>query len=143
MNFLTIGIETLLLIVFTINFISVLLIRSTERFWLPSIVLWFALFSVFVVVNITNTNAMESPPRIFDENNYSTVDKWMQEQETANREEQKTTDIIFKLLSFQTVLSFLWLILGYQQTGIKYYKSAATTFFLMILFYILFKFLIP
>ena len=60
MNILAYDIVWLLLFIFTINFISLALVRSDERFWMPSTLFWILLIcSMFINLSLNKSNVIQ------------------------------------------------------------------------------------
>jgi hypothetical protein len=138
MNLFSIDIGYLILILFLINFMGVLLIRSQERFWLPGIALWIFLFFIVVMLNVINRTDVDRQEIIYGEST-ANPEKMAQNDlqlEQLKKEKNSENTVLFHLLGFQTIFSCIWQFLGYRSTGKKYYRTSSITFTFLVFVYL-------
>jgi hypothetical protein len=143
MNIFSIGTGWLILLVFLLTFISILLIRSEDRFWLPCIIIWLFLFfawilnDAFLSTEINYYKAIESNGTIVereDPDALTELDKLSAAKSSKNRK-------LLHILGFHSIMSLIWVSLGYRTTGREFYKKAMVTFTVISLIYVLLIFL--
>jgi hypothetical protein len=139
MDIFSIGTGWLFLAVFLLTFASILLMRSEDRFWLPCIVIWLFIFfawilnDAFLSTEINYYKALESDGSIverIDPDAPTELDKLSAVKSSKNN---KIRDV----LGFHTVMSLIWVSLGYKTTGREFYKKAMITFFVFSIIYLL------
>jgi hypothetical protein len=138
MNIFSIGTGWLILLVFLLTFISILLIRSEDRFWLPCIVIWLFLFFAWILndsflsTEINYYKAIESNGTIVereDPDALTEVEKLSAVKTSKNRK-------LLHILGFHSIMSLIWVWLGYRTTGREFYKKAMVTFTVISIIYI-------
>lgn len=144
MDILSVDLGWLLVILFFINFLAVLFIRTDERFWIPSIILWLFLFFGFVLVQVTNNREVEYQGLVY-QNKVKTEEEVLNdtkpyELEQVRKKTHAQNAKLFRVLGFQTLLSCFWLLLGYRSTGHKHYRTSSITFTILAFLYLVLEF---
>ena len=130
MNLLSIGTGYLLLLLFIVNFLAVLLIRSEGRFWFPGVILWIFMFFIVVLFNAMNDLKVDKQELAYSES--TTVDNEQDYQLEQLKDQTSRENIkLFRLLGFQTIFSCIWQFLGFSTTGKRYYRTSAISFTLL------------
>ena len=139
MEISSIGLEWLIIGVFTICFFFILITKGDDRFWLPTIIIWLFLFFALILGNAFSSNEVSYQEMLQKE----TVIKNEQEKtsqtfelERANKDRANTNNKMIHLLGTHTLFSFVWMLLGYRQTSLKYYKTAAISFAAILILYL-------
>jgi hypothetical protein len=127
MDLLSFSIVYLIIGIFIINFLVILFIRSNERLLITAVSLWALMFMVVIVLTIFNNNNVDlkeieySGPVTMTEEEFEELDSFKQQAKYENKK-------LVRLLGIQTVISFIWLLLGLRTTTKKYYRSALLSF---------------
>ena len=138
MNLLAYDILWLLLFLFTINFISLLLIRSDERFWLPSTLLWMLLLcSLFINITLNKNNVIEKEAAYTMQTDAESKqnESAMYDLEAAKKQQSLENNILLKLAGFQTFLCLLCQLAGFKSTSKQQFKKGSQAFFISLLLY--------
>jgi hypothetical protein len=132
------GILWLLLILFTLNFIGIGLIRSDERFWLPSITIWMLLLcTLFINMTINKNNVLEkeityNTPKDPDSREAESAMIGLQE---ARNQQHFENYRLLRLIGFQTFLCLLCQLLGYKLTSKTQFRKGSIAFLLFLVLY--------
>ena len=139
MNILSIDTLVLAVILFGINFIAVLFIRTEDRLWLPTLTLWIILLAIFLIIRSFNSNRVD-----YEQMNYelSQQNKDQKAEQEWNLNEAKATasqqnNKLFVLLGCQTMFCLFFHAIGFAGTNKNYYKTSTITFFLLSVAFLL------
>jgi hypothetical protein len=143
MGLFSLGIGWLLLIVFFINLVGIRMLAGDDRFWLPTVILWFIFFFMYFFVTLytsTNVQVYEMELKEKKETNEKEMLHNIAEYEKAQVKEKDDNLKALRLLGFQTGLCFFFQAIGYKTTGRRYYRSGSLTFFFLFLVYLVLEF---
>jgi hypothetical protein len=128
----------LLLLLFTINFIGIALIRSDERFWLPSTLLWVLLVCTMFINMTLNKNNVVDKEIVYNaqtEPESKSNETAIAELDKAKQQQQSETITLLRLTGFQAFLCFLCQLLGYKLTSKNQFRKGAIAFFVFVMVY--------
>src|SRR5688572_14621134 len=128
MNFLAYDMVWLFLFIFTINFISLALVRSEERFWMPSTLFWILLVcSMFINMTLNKMNVVEKEAVYnaqTDPGSKSNEGAAIGLEQAITQQSLENT-MLLRLTGFQTFLCLLCHLLGFHLTaGIQFKKGS-------------------
>jgi hypothetical protein len=138
MDIFSYDILVLLLFLFTINFVCLVLVRSNERFWLPSSILWILLLcSLFINLTINKNNVIQKESEF---NAQTDIESRSNETailalEAAKKQETSENMILLRLAGFQTLMCLVLQLLGYKLTSLIQFKQGARAFIILLLLY--------
>ena len=127
MELLSYGLGYIVLAIFIINFLVILFIRSEERLLITAVSLWTLMFLTVIILTMLNNNNVDvreieySGPVTMTEEEFEELDSFKQQAKQENKK-------LVRLLGIQTLISFVWLLLGLRTTTKKYHRSALLSF---------------
>ena len=138
MNLLSYSLGYIITGIFIINFLVILLIRSEERLLITAVSLWTLMFLTVIIITIINNNTVDvreieySGPVTMTEEEFMELDDFKQQTKKENQR-------LVRLLGIQTLISFIWLLLGLKSNSKKYYRSALISFAVFSFIYGIFE----
>ncbi|MGZ8538165.1 MAG: hypothetical protein ACXWV9_07870 [Flavisolibacter sp.] len=127
MNILSYSIGYLILGIFVINFLVILITRSEARLLITAVSLWTLMFLTVIILTMLNNNTVDvreieySGPITMTEKEFEELDGFKQQSKQENKR-------LVRLLGIQTMISFIWLLLGLRTNTKKYYRSTLLSF---------------
>jgi len=132
--------EWILLALFVVNFMAVLLVRHTGRYWFPAVVFWLFLFFAFIIGNAFYSSDVTYEETKVQVEQLKSTEPLPEESyvvKQVKQQKQQFSNRMFHLLGFQTLLSLLWMGVGYKSSGLPFYRSGVLTFIFLFLLYLL------
>lgn len=129
----------MIFILLLINILLIQFVKTDNKYWVTSILLFVLLLIAFVSWRIVSENNVKQQESKYWQSagtkSYGDFKEWTTLEE-MRKEKQLTNAVFFDLLVLQTFLTFVFQVIGTRKTNIKLYRWTSLTFGIMFIAFV-------